>query len=610
MNKKIPYGISDYKTIVEKEYLYVDKTKYVELFENLGEPYIFFLRPRRFGKSLFLSVLEYYYDINTKPDFENLFSNTYIGNKPTKERNSYYILYFNFSGINTSSKEVLQEDFTFKIINALTRFEGKYNLQIPIDTNAMPSSMFDMFLTKLSSKINSGHIYVLIDEYDHFANELLSFQVNVFQEVISQTGFVRKWYETLKIGTERGLIRKIFATGVSPVTLDSLTSGFNIAKNKTCDPRFNECLGFTHKEVEYVLKESLGSTLDIEKEMPNIKKYYNGYLFNESAKNRIFNSDMVLYYASEYSIKASPPKQLIDINISSDYKKIANLFTLQNKTQNFEVLKDIIEGNPQKCLITPEFSLSRNFTKDDFNSLLFYLGFLTINKSTILSLELTVPNYVIKELYFDFFGNLLKEEAQYNIDISNIRNSIEAIAVNGDINPFTEIVSATLNKLSNRDFINRIPDSGEVFTSPESWKPLSRSVSPLISPPERGGDISGDSYRIQFDEKYVKIIMVTYFMMSKVYYVQSEYEIPGNGYIDIALLPRSGIITPYNAIFEVKYIKKEDECNENILQKNITKAREQISKYSSISELAQMDNLLKWILVFCKDKLVYEEKVI
>ncbi len=284
-------------------------------------------------------------------------------------------------------------------------------------------------------------------------------------------------------------------------------------------------------------------------------------------------------------------------------------FTLQNKVQNFEVLKDIIEGNPQECLITPEFSLSRDFTKDDFNSLLFYLGFLTINKSTTLSLELTVPNYVIKELYFDFFGNLLKEEAQYNIDVTNIRHSIQAIAVNGDIGPFTEIVSATLNKLSNRDFINRIPDSGEVFTSPESWKPLSRSVSPLISPPERGGDISGDSYRIQFDEKYVKIIMITYSMMSKIYYVQSEYEVPGNGYIDIALLPRSGIITPYNAIFEVKYIKKEDECNKSMLQKKITEAREQISKYSSISELAKMDNLLKWILVFCKDKLVYEEKV-
>ncbi len=563
--KKVPYGISDYKTIVEEGYLYVDKTKYIELLENLGEPYIFFLRPRRFGKSLFLSILEYYYDLNTKTDFGKLFINTYIGNSPTPKKNSYYIVKFNFSGINTSTKENLQRGFTSKVLNGLDAFLIKYSFSFDFQRNGMPSEIFSDFLVNVYPKTGTK-LYIMIDEYDHFANELLSFQVDVFQETISKTGFVRKWYEVLKSGTDNGLIQRIFATGVSPVTLDSMTSGFNIAKNKTCDIRFNECLGFTQKEVEYVLRESLGSTIDIEKEMPNIKKYYNGYLFNKLAKNKIFNSDMVLYYASEYSICNSPSEQLIDINISSDYKKIASLFTLQNKEQNFEVLKDIIEGNPQECLITPEFSLSRDFTKDDFNSLLFYLGFLTISKAAIGSNELTVPNYVIKELYFDFFGSILREEAQYGIDVANIRRSIQAIALKGDIYAFTEIVCTTLNKLSNRDFI-------------------------------------------QFDEKYIKIIMITYFMMSKIYYVQSECEVPGGGYIDIALLPRSGVIAPYYAIFEVKYIKKEDECNETQIQSKVIQARQQLSKYSSISELAQMDNLLKWILVFCKDRLVYEEKI-
>ena len=560
--KKIPYGISDYKTLIEQKYIFVDKTKYLELLEELGEPFIFFLRPRRFGKSLFISILEYYYDINSENLFENLFENTYIGKNPTKKRNSYYVLRFNFSGINTSSKEALLNGFTQEIISGIANFEEKYQILIEYNKNSMPSDIFKQFLRNVTKSI-TGSIYVLIDEYDHFANELLSFQTDMFEDTISKTGFVRKWYEVLKSGTDNGLIQKIFATGVSPVTLDSLTSGFNIAKNKTRDIRFNECLGFTENEVKNVLLESLGNTIDVEREMPILKQYYNGYLFNEDGQNRIFNSDMVLYYASEYSASNCPPKQLIDTNVSSDYKKMAKLFTLKNKEQNYKILNQIIQGIPQKTLITAEFSLSKNFSIDDFNSLLFYLGFLTINKANLNDVDLVVPNYVIKELYFDFFGEVLNEESGYNIDVSEIRNSIRNIAVEGNIKDFINIVSTTLNKLSNKDFI-------------------------------------------KFDEKYVKIIMLTYFMMSKIYYVKSEYEV--DGFIDIALLPRPGVNAPYNAIFEVKYIKKE-AFTKKLLEEKVKEAKEQIAKYVLAPELAEMSNLLKWVLVFCKDKLIYEEKL-
>jgi len=561
--KKIPYGVSDFKTIIEKEYLYVDKTKHIEILEGLGEPFIFFLRPRRFGKSLFISILEYYYDINSKNSFNNLFNNTYIGGNPTKEKNSYYILRFNFSGINSTSKETLLNSFKEEIIIGFMKFKKKYNLIFEINKEGMPSDIFKDFLRNVGDSID-GSLYVLIDEYDHFANELLSFQTDIFEETISRTGFVRKWYEVLKSGTDNGLIQKIFATGVSPVTLDSLTSGFNIAKNKTRDIRFNECLGFTENEVKNILKESLGNNIDIEREMPILKQYYNGYLFNEDAKNRIFNSDMVLYYASEYSILNKPPKQLIDTNVSSDYKKMSNLFTLKNKEQNLKILKQIIEGIPQKTLITAEFSLIKKFSFDDFNSLLFYLGFLTISKGNLNDVDLVVPNYVIKELYFDFFGEILRNESGYDIDVNEIRNSIRNIAVEGNIKSFVEIVLTTLNKLSNRDFI-------------------------------------------KFDEKYIKIIMLTYFMMSKIYYVKSEYEVQ-NGYIDIVLLPRSGVNAPNNAIFEIKYIKKEN-FSKDILDKKVDEAKGQISKYVLAPELNDMNNLLKWILVFCGDELVYEEMI-
>ena len=530
--KKVPYGISDYRTIVEENYLYIDKTKYIELFESLGAPYIFFLRPRRFGKSLFMSILEYYYDINAKSNFEKLFRNTYIGKNETSKRNSYYVLKFNFSGINTSTKENLLNGFTNKVINGLTKFEEKYNFQVtPYNKNDMPSDIFDEFLTKMSSQIDTK-LYVMIDEYDHFANELLSFQVDVFEETVSKTGFVRKWYEVLKSGTDNGLIQRIFATGVSPVTLDSLTSGFNIARNKTTEYIFNECLGFTEEEVINLCKEYIISErFDIEKELPKLKQYYNGYLFNKKAKTKVFNSDMILYYLSEYNISKEEPEQLIDTNISSDYKKIANLFNLKNKEQNYEILQQIIEGIPQDTAITAEFSLAKEFSRDDFNSLLFYLGFLTMSKPRTNSVELVVPNYVIKELYFDFFGSVIKEQAVYDLDVADIRSAIEKIALYGDIKSIVTMIETTLNKLSNRDFI-------------------------------------------KFDEKYIKLIMITYFMMSKIYFVKSEYEVEG-GFIDIALLKRSGVVTKYNAIFEVKYIKK-NVFTDSLLQSKIKRSKRRI----------------------------------
>jgi len=561
--KKIPYGISDYRTLVNEGYLYVDKTKYIETLEQASEPFIIFLRPRRFGKSLFTSILDYYYDINSKGVFDSLFGSTYIGKNPTPKRNSYYILKFNFSGITTTSAEYLVKGFKTKILTGLRNFESKYGLSIEYSKHGLPSDIFEEFLQNVAPKI-SGSIYVLIDEYDHFANELLSFQQDVFEETISKTGFVRKWYEVLKSGTDNGLIQRMFITGVSPITLDSLTSGFNIGKNKTRDKNFNECLGFTEEEVRMVLKESLGDMIDVDKEMPILKRYYNGYLFSSKATSRIFNSDMVLYYASEYKSSGFPPEDLIDTNISSDYKKIASLFTLKNREQNYKILHQIIEGIPQRTEITAEFSLAKNFSSSDFNSLLYYLGFLTIDKSYVSIVELRPPNYVIQELFFDFFAEVLHEEAQYDIDIAPIRDSILELSMNGDLTDFLKIVTDTLRKLANRDFM-------------------------------------------RFDEKYVKIVMLTYFMMSKIYYVKSEYEVE-NGYIDIALLPRPGVITPYNAILEIKYIKKSDYCKE-LLDEKVTAAKAQLARYTDSIELSSMENLLKWVLVFSGDEVVYSEKV-
>ncbi len=223
VQKRIPYGISNFRAIIEEGYVYVDKTPYIRLLEENPAPYVFFLRLRRFGKSLFVSLLENYYDINQCDSFPSLFSGTDIGKNPTSKHNSYYILSFNFSALTTSSEDSLYASISARTKQSLIRFIEQYHLDITPDFSGYPADMLTGFFSRLPSGMR-GRVFVLIDEYDHFANELLSFDLDLFQDTLSRQGFIRKWFEALKIGTQT-FVGRIFATGFSPVTLDSLTSG-------------------------------------------------------------------------------------------------------------------------------------------------------------------------------------------------------------------------------------------------------------------------------------------------------------------------------------------------------------------------------------------------
>jgi len=547
--------------LVEENLFYVDKTMYIEKLENLHSYYIFFLRPRRFGKSLFVSLLQHYYDINEKDNFEALFKDTYIGQNPTKERNSYYVLKFNFSGITTDTKEQLEESFTTITRNAFGLFQDRYNIHFDYLESGSPASIFEDFIAKITTKIDKP-VYVLIDEYDHFANELLSFQFNLFADSISKTGFVRKWYEVLKKATE-SIVKRIFATGVSPITLDSLTSGFNIADNVTREEDFNEMMGFTENEVRQMVKETARFPMDendMDDLMEKLHKNYNGYLFSEKAKERLFNSDMILYYLKTYIEDKEGPIDLIDQNIASDYGKLGKTFDLKGKKSNMEVLEKILNGEEIVAQITRQFSMEKDFTTDDFKSLLFYLGLLTIDKRILSRVKLKVPNYVIKDLYFGYFEKKVREAINYEIDTVEISDAVSQIALEGKNNQFISVIENTLHKLSNRDYIS-------------------------------------------FDEKYIKLIMLSYFMLSKMYMVKSEYEVE-SGYIDIALLRREPIDPDYFAIFEVKYIKKSnyEAYGEKIVEEKKNEAIAQILRYNTSNELKNLSNLKKWVIVFAGDK--------
>ena len=559
--KRIPYGISNYKDLVEENYIYVDKTSFIERLENYHSPYIFFLRPRRFGKSLFTSVLSNYYDILEKDNFEKLFGNTYIGKNPTKKHNSYCILKFNFSSISTETKESLENSFINITRIAFDSFINSYNLDIDYLKEGTAANIFEDFLSKVSMK-TSTPLYVIIDEYDHFANSLLSFKTELFSDTISKTGFVRNWYETLKKGSET-IVKKIFATGVSPITLDSLTSGFNIHDNITRLEEFNEMMGFTDDEVRNLIIASCNFQLtedELNTLLDTLRKNYNGYLFSSKGKNRLFNSDMILYYLKSYARAKEAPESLIDDNIASDYGKLGKMFELKNKASNFQVLDHILKGEEIVCRVTNQFSLEKYFDADDFKSLLFYLGLLTIDSSMLGRVKLKVPNYAIKGLYFDYFLKTLQESLDYEINTSDIEESIFEIATNGKNTKLVTILEKTLNKLSNRDYIN-------------------------------------------FDEKYIKMLLFAYCILSRVYLVKSEYEVE-NGFIDIALLKREPITPDYFGIFELKYITKSDyeKYGDSLLEKKKGEAIEQLEKYSSSEELMSLPNLKKWALVFVNDK--------
>lgn len=563
MPKRIPYGISNYKTLIEDNYIYIDKTHYIEKLENYHSPYIFFLRPRRFGKSLFTSVIANYYNINEKDNFKKLFGETYIGKNSTKDRNSYHILKFNFTGLNTDTKETLEETFVRTIKVSFNNFISEYNLNVKYLQEGTAASIFEDFLSKITNEIKNP-VYVIIDEYDHFANELLSFQISLFSEIISKTGFVRKWYEVLKKGSE-SIVKRIFATGVSPITLDSFTSGFNIGDDITLHEDFNEMMGFTDEEIrKLVLHTSNIKVSDDKMEdlIQILRRNYNGYLFSEDCETRLFNSDMILYYLKSYVIKQKGPRELIDKNIASDYSKLGKMFDLKNRHGNMKVLEAILNEEEITGIITTQFSLEKDFDEDNFKSLLFYLGMLTIDKSVLGGVTFKVPNYVIKALYFEYFAKKISEELDYELNVSEVNDSIREIALKGNNSKLVSIVEKTLNKLSNRDYI-------------------------------------------KFDEKYVKLIFLTYCFLSKIYLVKSEYEVEG-GYIDIALLKQVNMEPTYFGIFELKYISKLQFNNEGeeIVKKKTEEAITQLKNYNNSEELKHIPNLKKWAIVFVNDKAV------
>ncbi len=558
--KKLPYGISDYERLKENDYYYVDKTMYIEKLENLAEPYIIFLRPRKFGKTLFTSMLENYYDFKKIDKFQELFGETYIGKEPTKLKNTYHILKFNFSGIDTTDEESTIKGFKSEVASSIKLFIDKYGLDFYINMEDEAENILDNLFKAFYIQRNEEKIYVIIDEYDHFANELLGFNTSQFKSLVSKNGKVRKWYEILKKGTE-SVVDRIFITGVAPITLDSLTSGFNISSDKTQDERFNEMMGFTEKELKELMKEQNVNEEQQEETIPIMRENYDGYKFSLHGKEKIYNSNMCLYFLNNYIGLGRMPEQLIDMNIASDYTKLGKMLDLCQGEEREKIIEKTVSGEGIVSEIRQKFNPAMEFTDIDLISMLFYLGYLTITGEEFGKLELKIPNKVMREIYSEYFMEILKQKTELEVTQSDYTEIAKEIAIEGKIDKIMEKVQEYLTNLSNRDYQ-------------------------------------------KFDEKYVKLIFFCIAMNLKIFRLKSEMEIQRK-YPDILLMPKDSNRGYKGVMIEFKYLKKGEEGR---LKEKQEEAKKQIEEYREFDEIRDLKDIICYTVVAVNDK-IYVEKI-
>jgi Predicted AAA-ATPase/PD-(D/E)XK nuclease superfamily len=560
---KIPYGKSDFKTIIEEEYFYQDRTHYIQTLENWDSTYLLYLRPRRFGKSLFISTLHYYYGMEFQAAFPMLFGKTFMGQHPTKKANAYLVLRFDFSGINTETEQDTYDGFLSNVLKGCENFIIEYKQYFSIDskkeilTQKKPNEMIKSLLHRVHPQRLEQKVYILIDEYDHFANQLIAFNYAYFLDIVTQNGYVRTFYEVLKMYTGTGLVERIFITGVSPVTMDSLTSGFNISTNISLSKTFHQMVGFEQSEVESILVGLEIPQTQLPQTLKDLRLWYNGYLFCADLEKRLYNPSMVFYFAAKYAESNAYPRTMLDPNIATDYSKIQNLFNIQgNAEQYLGVLRDLLEKGAVSGLLTDQYSFKRGFTRDDLVSLLFYMGFLTIQKEHLNRYTFTFPNYVIKKLYADYFFNSILQKEQLPFSNTPVNEAIEEMAQTGNPKPFFEQVKLVLKYFSTRDAAH-------------------------------------------FNENTLKSIIISLLHQQGFYYIHSEYE-TNWAYMDVYLEAIRGQKPNFEVAMELKYVQKGGKKAVDTLLKA---AKVQLQGYLDTPKFNTRTNLKSFVVVVAGDKL-------
>lgn len=433
--KLVPYGVADFATVIEQNLYYVDKTMFIPELEKQPRN-LFFIRPRRFGKSIFLSMLYSYYDCTQSHKFQSLFGNLWIGQHPTPLQGKYQVLFLDFSQI-TGNIDKLETKFNSYLSINLDAFVRQYSEYYQAEMEeilAQEDFEEKMELIFKAAKAHQYHLYLIIDEYDNFTNVILNERgENVYHAITHADGFYRDVFKKFK-----GNFERIFMMGVSPVTLDDVTSGFNIGWNISIKPEFDEMLGFSTTDVMemftyYKEHGSIPVDSDIDSIVNDMKPWYDNYCFAEEAlkkKTRMFNCDMVLYYLRNYMDNGCSPRQMIDPNTRTDYGKMKKLLQFDKLDgERKGIIRKIAEEEQIVTQLYESFSAYQIPKAEIFPSLLFYYGMLTIKGTRGSKLILGIPNNNVRKQYYGY----LEEEYQAKayVDVNQLTDYYYDMAYDG-----------------------------------------------------------------------------------------------------------------------------------------------------------------------------------
>ena len=547
--KLIPYGISNFKQVRSENKYLVDKTMYFEKMEQAGN-FLFLVRPRRFGKSLFLNMLEAYYDVNEKSGFEELFSGLYVADHPTENRNKYQVMHLDFSRVG-SDVDRLQYNFDCYLSLRCESFAKAYAAFYPgniVDEikQIQGGEQRLNFINDVARNAGSK-LYLIVDEYDNFTNNVLNIKGHdAYHALTHGTGFYRDVFKLFK-----GMFDRIIMLGVSPITLDDLTSGYNIALNITMDPRFNQMLGFSEDEVRQMIryyKDAGAIKEDVTEDsiIDDIKPWYDNYCFAEESFGKepsMFNSDMVCYYMNNLVGLGSRPKELVDPNTMTDYGKLKRLIKIdKSEGKRIEVIHDIAEKGFIKARLVSHFPAERMMEFGNFVSLLYYYGMLTIGGTVGDRLKLIIPNNNVRLQYYQY---LLDEYSSiHSIDVSELDDAFDMAALDGD------------------------------------WQPLIKYICRAYH------DTTAIRQLIE-GERNLQGFMNAYLTLTNYYLIAPEMEF-SHGYCDFFLLPNYAVypMVKHSYILELKYLKAD--ATDADAKRQWSEAVEQITSYAADKKLQSM----------------------
>ena len=537
--------------IREKNGIYIDKTRFIEELENnAGTNVPVFLRPRRFGKSLTVSMLLNYYDICKKELFDKNFKGTWIYDHRTPLANSFYVLRFDFSDVSSVYSEV-NDSFTLSVASSISRFSDNYpelgltkeELEPSLYKNAI--DLLSIFLTNFQSKATAGdYLYVIIDEYDHFANEILSKDKEAFKDITSTAegheGLIKRFYALLKKyyrNDYKGSIDRFFITGVSSVSFDSVTSGFNIATNISSKTKFNEIVGFTHDELSELIDEtvnfSLLSGITKGQLIQIMEENFDGYLFSEDASENLFNSNLCLAYL-EYLVSEKKLPNLNKISLNDDASKLNGMLSLCEDDVREKIVQAMFNKEPIVATLPDKMNLNQTdlFDREQTVSLLYHLGYLTIDPEATREEGITsfvIPNKVYEKLFLDYCRQAIGYREDFSKDLSSM---LEETA---DISPLLETITEQI----------------ETKLNPQSLGKFTEMALQLIC-----DSIINNSRKRQLS-------------------AYTEFN-TGKGFADVFV--KNTNPNGHYFLFELKYLHKKDDTK-SAVESKLAEARQEIERY-------------------------------